>query len=236
MAQRPVYIPEIDSKLLVKTDMIDFIYHNGFSVSQKQKSIKSLHKEIENKHGFTKVLEVSSKSEHPLGLALSAFNLMIQDKKANLDYSVECAFQSSKVFENGGPYVDLLKVTSREAKKDNRIKNSGNLKKFVLYKHEWDLEPSTAFYDWLYINALKANTQYHKELLDYQAFTDIEFNPTKSINCQAYSIAMFCSLTKRGLLESTRNPREFLKFYDEFKISNTTSINKSVKQQWQMEL
>ena len=153
MAQRPVYISEINNKMLVKTDMVDFTYHNGFAVSQKQKSIQSLHQAIEKKYGFTKVLEVSSKSEEPLGVALSAFNLMIQDDKANLSYSVECAFQSSKVFESGGPYMDLLKATSREAKKDNRLRNSGNLTKFMLYKHEWSLEPLTAFYDWLYVNA-----------------------------------------------------------------------------------
>ena len=236
MAQRPVYISQIDNEMLVKTDMVDFTYHNGFSVSQKQKSIQSLHQAIEEKHSFTKILEVSSKSEEPLGVALSAFNLMIQDEKANLIYSVECAFQGSKVFENGGPYVDLLNVSSREAKKDSRIRSSRNLVKFMLYNHEWGLEPLTAFYDWLYVNALKANTQYHKELLDYQAFTDIEFNPTKSINCQAYSIAMFCSLAKRGLLENTRHPKDFLKFYNDFRVSNTSDINKSVKQQRQIDL
>lgn len=46
---------------------------------------------------------------------------MIEDNKLNYNYSVECAFQSSKVFENGGAYTDLLYKTSREAK-DERLK------------------------------------------------------------------------------------------------------------------
>jgi len=56
--------------------------------------------------------------------------------------------------------------------------------------------------------------------MKYEAFTDIEFNPEKSINCQAYSIAMFVSLSKRNLLGKIRDPKEFLKFYSDFQISN----------------
>ncbi|WP_286376366.1 hypothetical protein [Acinetobacter sp. R933-2] len=153
-------------------------------------------------------------------MALSAFNLMMLDKKTNQKFSVECAFQSSKIFENGGPFLDLLNVTSREAKKDERLKTSGQLKKFNFYGMDWTLEPLTAFYDWLYINALNFNSEYHEELLKYEAFTDIEFNPEKSINCQAYSIAMFVSLSKRNLLGKIRDPKEFLKFYSDFQISN----------------
>jgi hypothetical protein len=220
MAQRPVYIPQYNNKRLVTADMIDFTYHSGFAICQKQKSIESLHQAIQEKYSFENILEVSSKSKNPLGVALSAFNLMIHDQKKKLVYSVECAFQSSKVFENGGPYIDLLKVSSRAAKKDSRLKDSGSLLKFTIYNKDWGLEPLTAFYDWLYINALKANVQYHEELLKYDAFTDIEFNPKKSINCQAHAIAMFCSLAKKGLLEKTRDPNEFLDLYSAFDTKN----------------
>lgn len=220
MAKRPAFVPDIVGSTLVETRMVDFQYHSGFAVVQKQKSIASLHEAIRNTQNITQILEISSKSESELGVALSAFNLMMFDKKTNQKISVECAFQSSKVFENGGPFLDLLKVTSREAKKDERLKTSGQLKKFSFYGIDWALEPLTAFYDWLYINALNFNSEYHKELLKYEAFTDIEFNPEKSINCQAYSIAMFVSLSKRNLLDKIRDPQEFLKFYSDFQISN----------------
>lgn len=220
MAKRPVFIANSVGSTLVDTKMIDFQYHSGFAVVQKQKSIASLHEAIRNTQNITQILEISSKSELELGVALSAFNLMMIDKKKHQTFSVECAFQSSKVFENGGPFLDLLNVTSREAKKDERLKTSGQLKKFSFYGIDWALEPLTAFYDWLYINALNFNSDYHEELLKYDAFTDIEFNPEKSINCQAYSIAMFVSLSKRNLLGKIRDPEEFLKFYSEFQISN----------------
>lgn len=213
MATRPVFIPIFESDSLVKKDSIDFQYYSGFSVGQKQKSIVSLHEAIYEKYGFKNILEVSSKSKDQLGIDLSAFNLMIFDKKSNKKFSVECAFQSSKVFEQGGPFIDLLDRTSKEAKKDQRLKESGELLKFVFYDREWDLLPRTAFYDWLYINALNANPQYHEELSQYEAFTDIEFNPEKSINCQANSIAMFLSLKQKGLLDQVKNQETFLKLH-----------------------
>jgi len=173
------------------------------SVAQKQRSIDSLHAAAkEAMPDIGDILEVSSKSKEKLGVALSAFNLSFTTLKQNLTMSVECAFQGSKVFERGGPYKDLFAKTSREAKLDDRIKSSGRLVKFSFYGANWDLEPRTAFYDWLYINALRKQSEdLIGELLSYSAFTDIEFNPEKSINCQAYSIALFVSLYKQDLLD-----------------------------------
>ena len=52
---------------------------------------------------------------------------------------------------------------------------------------------------------------YTEHMLGYDAFTDIEFNPQKSINCQAEAAAVYVSLRKQGLLE------EALKNKDSFK-------------------
>lgn len=213
MATRPFFIPEYSDNSFVKKENIDFLYHNGLAPVQKQKSIASLHEAIREKYAFKKILEVSSKSQDQLGINLSAFNLMMIDRKKNRQFSVECAFQSSKVFERGGPFLDLLGQTSREAKKDLRLKESGELLKFCFYEREWELLPRTAFYDWLYINALNANPQYHEELTQYEAFTDIEFNPERSINCQAHSIAMFLSLKQKSLLDKVKNQDTFLELH-----------------------
>jgi len=222
MASRPVFVPEFEKDFLVRKESVNFQYFSGFAVGQKQKSIDSLHNEVNQKLGIKKTLEVSSKSRDQLGVDLSAFNLMLKDQNSGKEFSVECAFQSSKVFEYGGPYIDLLDKTSREAKKDERIRSSGNIIKFLFYNREWDILPRTAFYDWLYINALNANKQYHDELEEYEAFTDIEFNPEKSINCQAYSIAMFMSLKRRGLLSEIKNQKRFLELYKKFNSNKKT--------------
>ena len=102
----------------------------------------------------------------------------------------------------------MLSRSSREAKKDERLRSSGRLTGFRFFGTDWGLEPLTAFYDWLYINALKKQPSVTERLLEYSAFTDIEFNPERSINCQAYSVALYISLHRRGLLEEATSSKE----------------------------
>jgi len=211
MAERPAFIPSENVEFLVETKFIDFEWFPGFAVSQKQKSVVSLHEKIQSRLNIENVLEISSKSLKSEGVEASAFNLMIETKKYNRRFSVECAFQASKVFIGGGPYVDILEKTSREAKKDERLKTSGRLKEFQFYKDFWPLEPKTLFYDWLYINALHRNQALAEILLRYECFTDIEFNHERSINCQAYSAALYVSLARRNLLEEALSSNEAYK-------------------------
>lgn len=208
MALRPIYEILLNKPFYMQKD-IEFKYYSGFSIVQKQKSIESLHTEYIKNNSQKKVLEISSKSPIDLGVKLSAFNLMVL--KDNKQISVETLFQASKCFENGGPYTDLLDKTSREAKKDLRLHESGNLIKFQYGEEEFPLNPKTYFYDWLYINALNNAKDLQEEILDYDAFTDIEFNPNKSINCQARSAAIFVSLKKSNLLMDALSSKENFK-------------------------
>ncbi|MEO4030090.1 hypothetical protein ABH313_18870 [Chromobacterium vaccinii] len=222
MAKRPIFIPTTVGQNFVKTEIIEFQWFPGMAVSQKQKSIDSLHAAACKNNEIKNLLEISSKSRSPLGESLSAFNLTFTTIKHNHTFSVECAFQGSKVFEYGGPYTDIFFKTSREAKKDERLRTSGRLTGFKFYGVDWALEPLTAFYDWIYINALKKRSDIAEQILEYSAFTDIEFNPENSINCQAYSVALYSSLYKRGILEEATSSQEaFIKIIGNAIISNT---------------
>ena len=156
---------------------------------------------------------------------------MIKSTKGK-QVSVECVFQSSKVFEGDIQYLDLLEVSSREAKKDSRLKSSGRVIAFRTYgkkDKEWGTEPITAYYDWLYVNALNLHTEFHEELLEYSAFSDIEFNPEKSLNCQAYSVALFCALYRRGILQDVlKSKKDFLSIYKDYKIDNSYTSRKQL--------
>lgn len=44
---------------------------------------------------------------------------------------------------------------------------------------------------------------------NYNAFSDIEFNPKKSINCQAKALALYISLIKKGVLEEALKNKDF---------------------------
>lgn len=209
MAQRPVFSISNNCPYVIE-NLIDFKFFSGFSIKQKQKSIYSLHDAYLNIKPNSKILEISSKSENELGVKLSAFNLMIKTK-SNKKYSVEMAFQASKVFENGGPYTDLLERSSKEAKTDPRLKNSGRLKFFYFDKRRFELVPVTYFYNWLYINTLNLYPELAYALMKYDSFTDIVFNPNKSLNCQARAAAVYVSLKKNNQLNNAlKNETAFL--------------------------
>lgn len=199
MAQRPIFIPNFTNKKYVKQINIEFEWHPGYSIQQKQKSIMSLHEEAKKK-GTGPILEISTKSEKELGKQLSAFNLLIKLSNGN-EITVEAAYQGSKVFEKGGPYKDFFNMQGREIKRDDRLYNSGELIGFDFNGVKWGLMPKTAFYDWLYINALYQNPILSEQLLQFSGFSDIEFNPIKSISCQASAAALYVSLYKQNLLE-----------------------------------
>ncbi|WP_235566261.1 DUF6977 family protein [Methylibium sp. Root1272] len=201
VATRPIFTPSTSGKLLVSTHHVDFEWFPGMAKLQAQRSIESLHQNAMRQIGVGKVLEISSKSLDELGVALSAFNLMITTPKGR-EYSLECAYQSAKVFERGGPFLDLREMRSIDAKRDPRLLQNGRLIKFSIYGTDWDLQPRTAFYDWLYINALHKCPALAEQVLTYRAFSDIAFNPERSINCQAYAAALYVSLHERGLLTS----------------------------------
>jgi len=200
MATRPIFTPSPSGKLLVCTHHVDFQWFPGMAMSQSRKSIASLHEAAKKQLGVVDVLEISSKSPSELGVALSAFNLMIKTVKHEREFSLECAYQASKVFERGGPFTDLLDVKSIDAKRDQRLTTHGRLIKFKFFGTQWDLQPRTAFYDWLYINALHKHPELAMQVLTFRAFSDIAFNPERSINCQAYAAALYVSLHNRGLL------------------------------------
>ena len=185
----------------------EFEWFPGFAVTQKQKSIQSFHNAIREK-GFVP-LEVSTKSLSNLGKKLSAFSLKLNN------YPLECVFQSSKVFEKGGPYDDLLLGSPKDAKRDDRLRTSGNLKHFEYEGSIWELEPKTLFYDWLYYKAVKEalSKEELEELCQYNAFTDIEYNANKSLNTQARSAALVTLIYQRYNNLPDWGRQDFLNFH-----------------------
>ncbi len=207
MATRPVFVPQKKGKLLVSEVPIDFKWNPGMAASQKKKNITALHAAAKSR-GLDRLLEISSKSEDEVGRRLSAFSLKLQ--VGDRAIFLECAYQGSKVFRHGGPYTDLFMLLPREAKKDPRLRSSGELIGFEFAGEQFPLSPKNAFYDWLYIRTLFPHRLWISEKVSYQGYTDIEFNPAKSINCQARAFAELMALADRGQLE--RVGEDFLYF------------------------
>lgn len=206
MAKRPIFIAETFGKEFVRVRSVDFAWHAGMAMSRKKMSMRSLHEAAKARFPQKQLLEVSRMSDTSLGQALSAFNLTFEIFGRKIP--VECGFQASKVFENGGPFLDLLDVSPADAKRDTRLQVSGRLTGFRFFKEEWPNEPPTAFYDWIYLNALHKQQELAKAVTKYDIFTDIAFNPEKSINCQAGAVALYVALFRRGELHKALSSRE----------------------------
>lgn len=151
MAERPVFVPFPDGPGFVKEVNFDILWHSGFA-SAKKKNLKELHT-VAAAAGYAPLLEISARSDQKLGRHLSAFHLKVHHGRLG-EITLECAFQGSKIFERGGPYTDLLGADARTAKRDPRLRESGKLVGFMFDGFRFEPEPKTAFYDWLYVNAI----------------------------------------------------------------------------------
>lgn len=212
MAERPVFVPLRQGPNFVREVMIEIPWASGFAPVQKKKNIKALH-EAAARRGLSPILEISTKSDVVVGQHLSAFHLKLETKLGPI--ALEVAYQGSKVFERGGPYVDLYETEPRTAKRDYRLQASGRLIGFDFGGQKFPLRPVTVFYDWLYLTAIYPHRDWLIDRLiqtgEYAGFTDIEFNPRKSINCQARSCALFVALFERGMFEEAmHSPQAFI--------------------------
>ena len=203
MAKRPAWT--IENGKIIRKDF-EFAWNGGFAISQKRKNINALHQAIEDATGQT-ALEISSKGEVELGNQLSAFNMK------TTGVFIENVFQASKRYENGGPYLDLLDVAPKDAKRDERHKISGKLVAFVRNGEDWPLEPKTVFYDYIYVLAVIENFGCELDINEYNWFTDIEFNPGKSINCQARAVAIYRLIQEKAAFNVLNDRSAWINFH-----------------------
>jgi hypothetical protein len=115
---------------------------------------------------------------------------------------LESVYQGSKVFDTCGPSPRIFGYEPREAKRYVRELDCGRLIGFELEGRRYPLVPKNAFYDWLYIRALAKHVDWINENVSYDAYTDIEFNPEKQINCQARAFAEYKSLAAKSELDA----------------------------------
>lgn len=213
MAKRLYFLAKSSYQGLILEKSIEFEYFRGQNIQQKRKSIESMHHAIMAAESGGRILEVSTKSSSTLGQALSAFHLTYTDA-AGTAHPVFNIFQSSKVFEGGGPYRDILALTPVEAKRDERIQSSGRLLGFNFEEQPFGLVPRSYFFDWIYLQAMVQHPEFHEELLTYDIFTDIEYNMNTMFACQARAAAYFVALKRQGILEDVlADPEKFQAIY-----------------------
>ncbi len=201
-ASRPIFIPVPGTSQLVSEVSLQFEWSMGMARTQKQKSVQSFHA-VANKNGYSNPLEISTYSLQSIGVQLSAYNLLFKSSKSC--GTVEELYQKSKVLNKTNESV----LTDG----DEKLKGRQPLH-FIFEDYKWPLKPLSGFYDWLYINALHQNKDLANRVLEFNAFTDIAYNPKKSLSTQARSVALYVALMQLGKIEQIKDPKEFLELLD----------------------
>jgi type I restriction enzyme M protein len=105
----------------------------------------------------------------------------------------------------------------KEAKQFVANANKSGLKCFRYLNTIFPLEQRSMFYDYLYIKALNQVKSISADLVNFDIFTDIEFNEKKQVNCQARSCAIYSYLLKNNSLDYHLSSIEnFSKLYPTF--------------------
>ena len=137
-----------EDKVFVE-EIVTFTYIKGMAFSQKVKNALSFHQSIQEQFPNDRILEVSTKSSNDLGVALSAFNLKLDDRP------IESIYHSCKVFSDGVRFDFLRDWAPRDVKRYIRENGDKELKCYRYSDEDIPLETGTLFYDYIYIQALR---------------------------------------------------------------------------------
>ena len=200
---------KVNEQNVFDEEIVAFTYVKGMAFSQKCKNVLSFHSSIQAQFPNAKILEISTKSSNSVGVALSAFNLTLDG------CPVECLYHASKVFKNGASFEFLKDYSPRDAKRYIRENGTMGLNCYKYKGIEIPLSTGTLFYDYIYICALMQNPDVSSALIEYDLFTDIEFNEKKGLNCQARSCAIYSYMLRTGTVDKYMDSMDsFAKIYE----------------------
>ncbi|BCW96358.1 MAG: hypothetical protein WHS44_03495 [Fimbriimonadales bacterium] len=225
MAERLVFVTK-SKQPFHEERSVKFKWVAGQALSKKRECASNLVSAAAELHGLKCVMEISRASDE-LGQQFSAFRLRVRVSPTEKPTTVEVVYQNSKVWAHARAESEFVNYSGSafDAKKraNLRREEGGKLRDFCVCvdgrEFHFDLEPKDAFYNWLYIKALR---QKHNERLvaalesricqecrvsDLRqiahlgencriGFTDVFFNPQKGkqYNCQARALAQYISL------------------------------------------
>jgi len=209
-----------------REELASFQFLGGRESWVHSKNSETLSAEIQRLEPKGRILEVSTASSNPIGVKLSALNLILESSWGR--HSVERVFQASKVFEFGGPFPEILNL---KAGLKTHIKSASS-GKLIGFRGPDGLElpadGTSNSYDRLYISALTQNSHVLEQLLGFDIFTDLRFaktvkgfSATQPVNTQARSCAIARSLFAAGGLNRMRD-------YASDRVSQKTSLDTSL--------
>ena len=202
MATRPVFVPDSDpdNPQLVHVHEVDFQWLSGRDPQQIKANIAKLHTAAGHRN-LAPLLHVSPDSGDPLGIRISATNLVVEGPNSFL-IPLIAAFQGSKVFTGGGPFTDLYRKREVEIAADPRLTESGSHLGFRFKGLEWGKKAETMFYDWLVLHAIHRHRKLASGICRFKGFTNVECLSGVHAACHARSCALYAALAEKELLEA----------------------------------
>lgn len=190
MSKKKAYYIDSDGRVCCK--VLDFAHSTKNNIDKK-KAINSIERKLEKLEGKEiNHLDINIRNPNPLARKLAPYHISLGDCK------VESIYQASKMFDAGGPYLDLERKPVAKAMNDPRIQNSGNVID-IFYDGEYWGNDREFFYDYLYILAAKESIDNEelKNLLKYDYFTDVESkysaekNPARAVAIMKLMLMQF---------------------------------------------
>ena len=149
------------------------------------------------------VLEISSRSDEPLGRSLSAMRLRAADTDDVRGLPVESIYQAAKCYGDQGPDEQPLPNGFDAKRRDRERRGAGALAGFEHDGRFWPATSGSAFYDRLWIKAAGAAAgEDPASLHGYAAFSDQFHRPGQAVACQARAAAMLVGLDRAGQLDT----------------------------------
>ena len=204
MAKRPVFVPNPSGTRLVTEVPVEFHWHPGMAASQKKKKrcrIACGGEQPSRTCQYPRDIEqVRAQGRHPAQRIPSA-----PDERTGMRPPWNAGSREARFSKAADPLP--ISISSPRAKQNVTLDcvKAGDLVGFRFEGRDFPLSPATAFYDWIYIRALAPHSDWAQKLGRFDAFSDIEFNPTKSVNCQARSCATFVALCHRREVQAAAN-------------------------------
>lgn len=198
MAVRKIYL-SLPEYPYAKEVSVTFPWSNG----SKHQNIQAVLDTFHDVYPDVPALEVSLASSQPEGVHAAAMKLPFHLAASGQDVPVGIVYEAAKVFENGGPYTELLQCSRQKVQKDARLQQSGKCIGYRLEDTEYPTEPHPyAFFNWLYGCALRQNPEKAEDILKFGAFSDLELGSTKKDrNSPARAAAVYAGLAAAGKLD-----------------------------------
>ena len=197
MAVRKVYLP-VSEFPYFREISVTFPWSNG----SRHQIIQAVQEAFHGLHPDIPALEVSLASPQQEGVGVAAMKLPLRLATQEQEIPVGIIYQASRVFENGGPYLELLQCSRQTVQKERRLQQSGKCIRYQLEGKEFLLEPYPyAFFNWLYGRALQQNPEKAEGILKFGAFTDLDLGSAKKDrNSPARAAAVYVGLAAAGRL------------------------------------